>query len=116
MLTAIRNLVIVSGNLSRKDLFHRRAKHMCKIIAEIMKDNPDIRTNKGGPAVMGETTYHGDKIYIQFGDNGIMYRCVKSKKDYVGGRNNWIVYSNFEQYFDSFIKHLRTMQQSEVMI
>lgn len=81
-----------------------------------MNDDPDIRTNKGGPAVVGETTYHGDKIYIQFNDMGIMYRTVKSKKDYCGGTNKWIAYCNLEKFFESFIKHLRTMQQSEVMI
>jgi hypothetical protein len=82
-------------NLS-KDRFHTVYKKRLREIAEALgltKGEYDIRSNKAGPAVLGEVILHGDRIYLQVGglnQTRIMFRSVKSRKDYTGGPNNWM--------------------------
>ena len=53
----------------------------------------DIRKNAGGSAVSGESTLHGEWIYVQLGQSctglGFMWRYCTGRKDYTGMSNNW---------------------------
>lgn len=84
---------------------HRVAKDLLTNFAKdylgLPKTAFEVRSNQAGPAVSGEVTLHTDVlpgqkygIYVQIGqsclgDDNIMYRIVKSLKDYTGGANNW---------------------------
>jgi hypothetical protein len=53
----------------------------------------DLRFTAGGIAVWGEATLHSDTIYIQasYGcDLGVLVRSCQGRKDYTGGRNNFL--------------------------
>lgn len=81
-----------------KIAFHREAKRVLRALAQEMglKDGTyEVRSNKGGPAVTGEITLHGEFIYVQIvgvplhnGAN-VIYRSCSSTKDFTGGPNNW---------------------------
>jgi hypothetical protein len=82
----------------RKENFHRQAKKQLRLLAkelDLGKCAYDLRTNKGGIAVCGESTLHSDRLYVQVSQgamgnkNGILIRTCKSRKDYTGGRNNF---------------------------
>lgn len=83
-----------------KERFHRAAKKVLKSLAQeigLPDGSYDIRSNKGGIAVSGEVTLHGEHIYVQmyessFGNGGIemMYRSCKSRKDYSGDQNYFV--------------------------
>lgn len=79
-----------------KNQFHRLAKMYLRDLASTLGLAPgsyDIRTNKAGPAVLGETTLHGENVYVQFGqcmlDTAFMWRKCNGRKDYSGGANQW---------------------------
>jgi hypothetical protein len=85
-----------------KPAFHSKGRTVLKYVAEALqlpKGSYEIRSNKGGHAVLGEVTLHSDRLYLQFrepingGDVGILYRTCNGRKDYSGGRNNWMGYS-----------------------
>lgn len=100
------NIPTLPTDLNKKAAFHRQAKtFLFELASELgLKDTQfEVRTNKGGTAVMGETTLHTDPIfngkglYIQLSRFGIgvvpklaLCRTVTSRKDYVGGRNNML--------------------------
>ena len=79
-----------------KDAFHALARKQFKaLVAELglQKGEYDLRTNKAGPAVLGETTLHTDKIYVQVGGSAscyLMYRTCNGRKDYCGGQNHYM--------------------------
>ena len=79
-----------------KDAFHALARKQFKaLVAELglQKGEYDLRTNKAGPAVLGETTLHTDKIYVQVGGSAtcyLMYRTCNGRKDYCGGQNRYM--------------------------
>lgn len=87
-------------NEGRKEVFHRNGKRILKEIATrlgLPNKSYDIRSNKGGIAVSGEVTLHGENIYISFAQHGtgsnsmgFMYRSCKGRKDFTGGANNWM--------------------------
>lgn len=79
--------------------FHRTAKARLKEVAKhlgLPAGSFDIRTNMAGPAVCGETTLHGERIYVQVSQScmgrgsDILYRTCDGRKDYTGGRNNFM--------------------------
>jgi hypothetical protein len=81
-----------------KDAFHRKARHQLKLLAEALglaAAQYDLRSNKAGPAVSGEITLHADHLYVQVcqpatgWDTGVLIRTCRSRKDYVGGPNNF---------------------------
>ena len=81
--------------------YHRLGKQVLRAIAKEMglqSGTYDIRSNLGGTAVAGEVTLHSDNIYIQFCEpmNGleVLYRSCNGRKDYSGGRNNWMRYDD----------------------
>ena len=79
-----------------KEQFHRLAKSTFKKLAEELELVPgtyDIRSNKAGPAVLGEVTLHAEDFYVQAGGSvnpTILYRTCKGRKDYCGGTNNFM--------------------------
>lgn len=98
-------LPIVRGAADKKTTFHRRAKaFLTDLATEVLKLTPDqyeIRTNKGGPAVCGETVLHTDPVvngkglYVMVScfetvpaERKVLMRTCKGRKDYTGGQNN----------------------------
>lgn len=81
-----------------KETWHANARAKLRKLAMALGLEPksfDIRSNYAGIAVSGESTLHGDHVYIQvsqpFGgfDTGILYRRCIGRKDYTGGRNHF---------------------------
>jgi hypothetical protein len=80
--------------------FHRLGKKVLKEVAAKMgltDGSFDIRSNKGGIAVSGEITLHGEHIYIQLYQGSFfkkfVYRHCEGRKDYTGGINRWMDFS-----------------------
>jgi hypothetical protein len=78
--------------------FHLRARRQLRCLADALGLAPgtyDLRSNQGGIAVSGETTMHGDRLYVQAcqpatgHDSGVMFRTCQGRKDYTGGLNNF---------------------------
>ena len=101
----------VTDDAARKAEFHRLGKQLLKGLAERLgysKDMYDIRSNKAGPAVSGEVTLHADDLYIWFSQSmgnrmGITYRTCQGRKDYTGGRNNFLPFDVLRD-FSSFVQ------------
>lgn len=90
---------------AHKRKFHRTAKSRLKLVAQhlgLPAGSYDIRTNMAGPAVCGETTLHGERIYVQVSQscmgrgNDILYRTCNGRKDYTGGQNNFMALDMLE--------------------
>lgn len=89
----------VAYNDSAKRQFHSQGLARLRALAAALglpKDSYDIRSNRGGIAVSGEITLHTNSIYVQIsqpsfgGDRGILVRTCKGRKDYTGGKNNFL--------------------------
>lgn len=89
----------VAYNEVAKQRFHfQSARILCQLAEKlgIQEDDYDLRHNMGGIAVSGEITLHSDRLYVQFSQSslgveyGFLWRTCKSRKDYVGGGNNWM--------------------------
>ncbi len=93
-------------NLEAKDAYHRLGRRILRQLARdlgLTTGDFDIRSNKGGIAVGGDITLHGEHIYVsissmavpslsitgQFENQRVMYRSCKGRKDYSGGHNQW---------------------------
>jgi hypothetical protein len=81
-----------------KKLFHFDGRKALRALADALglsDESYDIRSNRGGIAVSGEVTLHGENIYVQLSlgcmgaGREVMFRKVAGRKDYVGDRNNW---------------------------
>lgn len=77
-----------------KNQFHTSGKKLLKTLAEKLELAPgsfDVRSNKGGSAVLGEVVLHSESLYVMIGamDDATrtMYRSCKGRKDYCGGQN-----------------------------
>lgn len=78
---------------------HNAARALLRAIAndrfKLHPDAYDIRSNKAGPAVSGEVTFHSDTLYVQISIScigsipAVMYRKCAGRKDYTGGRNRF---------------------------
>lgn len=82
-----------------KRLFHHHARRQLRLLAEALGLAPgayDLRSNRGGCGVSGEITMHGDHLYVQAcqpatgHDSGVLFRVCEGRKDYTGGRNNFV--------------------------
>ena len=82
----------------RKVSFHREARRLMRQLVNALalpKDSYDIRSNKGGIAVSGEITLHGEFIYVQvsqscLGDgHEVLFRRCNGRKDYCGEQNHF---------------------------
>ena len=86
----------LSYNAQNKKEFHRVGKKVLRQIADALglsKNNYEIRSCLGGIAVGGEVILHSDSLYISIQEGSfddIMYRHVKSRKDYSGDVNCWM--------------------------
>lgn len=87
-----------AGDARHKEQFHTVARTRLRQLAKALglpKGGYDIRSNKGGPAVSGEVTLHGEEIYIQASQsvmgnqNGILIRTCEGRTDYTGGPNHF---------------------------
>jgi hypothetical protein len=85
----------------QKEKFHIDAKAYLNELAKRMnlpKGSYSVKSNKGGSAVLGEVTLHTDSIYVQLGgscfNQSFMFRKCQSQKDYIGGTNNWMKYTD----------------------
>lgn len=106
-------------NMADKDKFHRAAKralnHIAKNLLGLTKDQFEVRSNKGGPAVSGEVILHTDTLYVQVSKSlmgpgsEIMYRSCKGRKDYCGGQNHFIGVERLASNPDSVIHSLKTV-------
>jgi len=72
---------------SKKEEFHKKARKSLREVAKqfgLEKGQYDLRTNKAGIAVFGETTLHTERLYIQVGGSlpTILYRLCDGRKDY----------------------------------
>lgn len=75
------------------------ARSFAKALAtqlELPKGSYEVRTNKGGIAVPGEVTLHGENLYVCIGTSmpggelvGFARSC-NGRKDYSGGVNRWL--------------------------
>ena len=83
---------------AQKRSFHMTGLKRLRVLAKAIgfaPDSFDVRSNHGGIAVSGEITLHHEHLYVQVSqpatraDTGILIRTCKSRKDYVGGRNNF---------------------------
>lgn len=92
-----------------KDTFHLTARKAFRELAKAANITDfDLRTNKAGIAVLGETTLHSESVYVQTSQSmGIMVRSVKNKKDYTGGVNHFCPYGMPERLLE-LVKKLST--------
>ncbi len=88
----------VAYDEAAKALFHADGRRAMRRLADALglaRGDYDIRSNKGGIAVSGEVTLHGDEIYVQLGlgcmgaDREILFRRVRGRQDFTGDRNRW---------------------------
>ena len=83
-------------NQDRKNEYHRLTRQYLAYIAKLLgllKGSFEIRSNMGGIAVCGEITLHADDVYVQFGHEAmglILARTCNGRRDFTGGRNQWI--------------------------
>lgn len=79
-----------------KTVFHAEARKALQQLAPnlgLNRSDYDLRTNRGGIAVSGETIFHSDSIYLQVSTSSMMangeilYRRCSSRSDFYGGPN-----------------------------
>lgn len=85
---------------AKKKALHSSGKSFLRGLAgdlNLPEGSYDVRSNKGGIAVSGEVTLHGESIYVQLSEScmgrggiNVMFRNCAGKKDYSGGQNNFI--------------------------
>lgn len=96
----LRNLAYrgVSFDEAAKRVFHIEARSAMRRLAEALElrdGSYDVRSNKGGPAVSGEITLHGEEVWVRlslgvFGPgNEVAFRQVRGRDDHCGDRNRW---------------------------
>lgn len=106
---------------ARKVAFHKQAKKLLTEVASRLEVTGKYRldTNMAGIAICGETTLHTDHLYIQASDdssgngNRLLFRTCKSQKDFSGGPNNYISFSDLadESKQSRFLKQLKMMAE-----
>ena len=75
-------------SIQAKTDYHRKGKKFFKEVANVLQlEEYDVRSCKGGDAVMGEVILHTPNFYINCSINFPYARTCKGMKDYVGGRN-----------------------------
>ena len=81
-----------------KRLFHSEGRAAMRRLADALaldEGSFDIRSNKGGPAVSGEVTLHGEDLWAQLSlglsgpDREVCFRKVQGRDDHLGDRNRW---------------------------
>lgn len=81
-----------------KKLFHSDGRKALRALGDALglaEDSYGIASQRGGVAVSGEVTLHGDHLYVQLSlgcmgaGREVMFRKVAGRKDFVGERNHW---------------------------
>lgn len=102
---------------ARKEKFHSLARRALRNLANELgytARDYDLRINRGGPAVCGETTLHADNFYMQvsqscFGSgNEIMFRACDSRADYSGKQNHYANIARLDNP-QTFARAIRSM-------
>lgn len=88
----------VSYDEAAKRVFHREGRQaMCRL-AEALELEPgsyDVRSDKGGVAISGDITLHGEDVWVRlslspFGaGREVAFRRVNGRTDHFGDRNRW---------------------------
>lgn len=88
-----------------KTALHTKGRQLLNALAVqlgLVEGTYEIRSNKAGSAVSGEVTLHGEKLYVQISEHAtgpsglqMMYRSCAGRKDYCGGRNNFVSLNKF---------------------
>ena len=101
---------------SSKARFHRDTARLLRRVATelgLSKGEYDLRSNKGGVAVLGEVTLHSDTLYLQvgcsFGEPVVLYRSCEGRKDYHGGANRYVPYARFVSDLPACIEAFRAV-------
>lgn len=88
----------VSYDEPAKRQFHSEGRAALRRLADALglsEGAYEIRSNKGGIAVSGEITLHGEEVWVQLSlglmgpDREVMYRRVRGHSDHVGERNHY---------------------------
>ncbi len=88
----------VSYDEAAKRTFHTEGRTAMRRLADALgleDGSYDVRSNKGGVAVSGEITLHGEELWVQLSlgglgqDREILYRRVHGRTDHCGERNHW---------------------------
>ena len=88
----------VSYDEAAKRVFHQEGRHAMRRLAEALELDPgsyDVRSDKGGVAISGDITLHGEEVWVRlslgpFGpDHEIAFRKVRGRDDHFGDRNRW---------------------------
>jgi len=87
----------VAYTVEEKNAFHRDGMKLLKSLAKDCGIEADFRSNKGGIAVSGEITMHGDTVYVQLyqpsygpSDFQFLVRSCQGRKDYTGATNHFV--------------------------
>lgn len=98
-----------------KDKFHARSVLVLRRIAKQMglaTGTYEVRSNRGGVAVMGEITLHAENVYIQFScsvPGRFMYRGCRNRTDYSGFENRWMAYAELKTHFSTMIEEFQKL-------
>ena len=87
----------IAGNQYAKNAFHREARAALRRFAfafGYVEADFDVSTNMADISVGGESSLHSDELFMQvsadnFGQEEILFRRCRSRKDYCGFSNNW---------------------------
>lgn len=110
-----------------KSAFHKKWIAIFKAFAKhlgLPKTAYDLSSNKGGPAIMGEVSFHTDYVYAEVpgrfkideeerGVPAVLVRAVYSRKDYSGGVNQWISCSSFDGDMKPALELFRAMKKNK---
>jgi hypothetical protein len=100
-----------------KRSFHGRARSRLRDLAAALQlpaGSFDIRTNKGGIAVSGESILHATHLYVQVSQSysgkgmGVLLRRCNGRTDYVGERNHWLALSALDDV-NQLARYIRTI-------
>jgi hypothetical protein len=98
-----------------KRSFHGRARSRLRDLAAALQfpaGSFDIRTNKAGIAVSGESILHATHLYVQVSQigkgMGVLLRRCDGRTDYVGGTNHWLALSALDDV-NQLARYVRTI-------
>lgn len=114
------------NSAKNKDEFIKLCKAYLNMIVKklgLTKDQYEIRVNRSGIAGSGDITLHTDTLYVQLSQSccdrhSFMYRSCRGQKDYTGGRNEWMRWTNLLDIPDvvgKFKKTAMLMEQLSMM-
>jgi hypothetical protein len=102
-------------NRQNKARFHQLGRTILQRLARqlnLKACDRDIRSNQGGPAIMGEIILHTDEFYLQVSDRGIMFRTCNGRRDYSGDVNHFWDLTAFDELKTLAVK-IRAMVRSK---